>query len=165
MTTQRTTDIAYFAGGCFWGVEHLLMKEQGVKSVEVGFMGGRTPQPSYEEVYQELTGHAETVKVTFDPAMVNYEKLAKYFFEIHDPTHLNHQGPDVGERYRSEIFYTSEEQKNIAEHLVSSLKSKGYKIVTKVTPAMPFYAAEDYHQHYYEKTGKMPYCHVYTPRF
>ncbi len=165
MTAQHQTAIAYFAGGCFWGVEYLLAKEPGVLSIDVGFMGGRTVDPSYEEVYKELTGHAETVRVVFDPAIVSYEKLARYFFEIHDPTQLDHQGPDVGERYRSEVFYTSEEQKMTAEKLINILKSKGYNVVTKVTPASAFYEAEDYHRHYYEKTGKMPYCHSYTPRF
>ncbi len=158
-------ETAYFAGGCFWGVEYLLGKEPGVKNIEVGFMGGSTANPTYEEVYRELTGHAETVKVDFDPAMVSYEQLAKYFFEIHDPTHLNHQGPDEGLRYRSEIFYTGGAQKVVAEALIEQLKAKGYKVVTKVTPAAPFYKAEDYHQHYYEKTGEAPYCHIYTPRF
>jgi len=165
MTIENNTAVAYFAGGCFWGVEHLLRRQSGVLSAEAGYMGGITVNPTYEEVYQELTGHAETVKVLFDPAIVSFEVLAKYFFEIHDPTHLNHQGPDRGERYRSEIFYTSFEQKEVAEKLINSLKSKGYNVVTLLTPASTFYPAEGYHQHYYEKTGKTPYCHVYTPRF
>ncbi|MDR0296376.1 MAG: peptide-methionine (S)-S-oxide reductase [Prevotellaceae bacterium] len=96
---------------------------------------------------------------------MSYETLTKYFFEIHDPTHLNHQGPDAGERYRSEIFYTSSEQKEIAERLINILKSKAYNVVTLLTPASTFYSAENYHQRYYEKTGKRPYCHLYTPRF
>lgn len=165
MTTQHQTAIAYFAGGCFWGVEHLLRRQAGVISLEAGFMGGTTVNPTYEEVYEELTGHAETVKVVFDPAVVSYESLAKYFFEIHDPTQLNHQGPDRGERYRSEIFYTSSEQKDIAQQLINILKSKGYNVVTRLTPASTFYPAESYHQRYYEKTGKRPYCHIHTSRF
>jgi len=165
MTTENQTAIAYFAGGCFWGVEHLLRRQVGVISLEVGFMGGTTAKPSYEDVYQELTGHAETVKIVFDPAVISYETLAKYFFEIHDPTQLNRQGPDAGERYRSEIFYISSEQKGIAERLINILKSKGYNVVTLLTPASAFYPAENYHQRYYEKTGKRPYCHIYTPRF
>jgi peptide methionine sulfoxide reductase msrA/msrB len=165
MTIQSQTATAYFAGGCFWGVEHLLRKQTGVTGLEVGFMGGTTANPTYEEVYQELTGHAETVKVTFNPAVVSYETLTKYFFEIHDPTQLNHQGPDRGERYRSEIFFTSPEQKETAQKLINILKSNGYDVVTKLTPASVFYPAESYHQQYYEKTGKSPYCHLYTPRF
>ena len=165
MTTQHQTAIAYFAGGCFWGVEHLLQKQKGVLDIAVGFMGGTTVNPSYEEVYQELTGHAETVKIVFDPTVVSYERLTKYFFEIHDPTQLNRQGPDGGERYRSEIFFTSSEQKEIDEELINILKSKGYNVVTKLTPASVFYPAENYHQHYYEKTGKRPYCHLYVSRF
>jgi len=165
MTTEIQTATAYFAGGCFWGVEHLLRKQAGVLGLEAGFMGGKTVNPTYEDVYEELTGHAETVKVVFDPTVVSYESLTKYFFEIHDPTQLNHQGPDVGERYRSEIFYTSSEQKEIAQNLINALKSKGYNVVTRLTPAPVFYPAENYHQRYYEKTGKMPYCHIYTPRF
>jgi peptide methionine sulfoxide reductase msrA/msrB len=165
MTTQNQTAIAYFAGGCFWGVEHLLRRQAGVISIEVGFMGGKTVNPTYEEVYQELTGHAETVKVVFNPAVISYETITKYFFEIHDPTQLNHQGPDMGERYRSEIFYTSLEQKEVAEKLINTLKSKGYDVVTRLTPASVFYPAEGYHQHYYEKTGKIPYCHLHVPRF
>jgi peptide methionine sulfoxide reductase msrA/msrB len=165
MTTKNQTAIAYFAGGCFWGLEHLLRKQAGVIDLEVGFMGGKTANPTYEEVYQELTGHAETVKIIFDPEMVGYETLAKYFFEIHDPTQLNRQGPDAGKRYRSEIFYTSSEQKEIAEKLIHILKSKDYDVITRLTPASVFYPAENYHQRYYEKTGNLPYCHLYTPRF
>jgi peptide methionine sulfoxide reductase msrA/msrB len=162
---QTQTETAYYAGGCFWGMEHLLKKKTGVIRLESGFMGGTVENPTYMQVCQEATGHAEVVKVVFDPSKIDYETLTKYFFEIHDPTHLDRQGPDVGDQYRSEVFYTSEVQKEIVEKLIDILKSKGYKVVTRVTPASPFYKAEAYHQNYYYKTGKTPYCHAYTKRF
>lgn len=158
-------DTAVFAGGCFWGVEYYLEKLDGVKSVESGYMGGEKKDPSYKEVSSGTTGHAEVVRVIFDPAVIEYETLAKKFFELHDPTQANGQGPDIGEQYRSEVFYNSPEQKAIAEKLISQLKLKGYKVVTKVTPAAEFWAAEDYHQNYYDRKGTLPYCHGYTKRF
>ncbi len=158
-------ETAIFAGGCFWGVEHLLSSIKGVLSVESGYTGGKTNNPTYEEVCSGETGHAEAVEVTFDANRVNYETVAKSFFEIHDPTQTNRQGPDVGTQYRSEVFYTSEEQKSTADKLINLLKSKGYKVVTKVTKAGKFYPAEKYHQDYYVKKGTQPYCHSYTKRF
>ena len=157
--------VAYFAGGCFWGMEHAFSKREGVIEVTTGFMGGEVENPTYKEVYQDNTGHAETIRVEFDPAKTDYETLARLFFEMHDPTQVDGQGPDLGTRYRSEIFYTSEEQKAIAEKLIKILEDKGYMIATELTPASTFYPAEDYHQHYYERTGGTPYCHVYTKRF
>ena len=112
-----------------------------------------------------LRGHAEAVEVVFDPSKTDYEKLARYFFEIHDPTQLNRQGPDVGDQYRSAIFYLDDNQKQIAEELIKILKDKGYKVVTEVTRAGEFYEAEKYHQDYYNYTGKEPYCHFYQKRF
>ena len=159
------TEKAYFAGGCFWGVQHLLEKADGVKSTRVGYMGGTTKNPTYEEVCRHGTGHAEAVEVEFDPSKTNYETLAKLFFEIHDPTQYNRQGPDYGDQYRSAVFFTSEEQKQVTEKLIGILKGKGYKVVTEVSPAGPFYVGEDYHQEYYNKNGKEPYCHIYTKRF
>jgi peptide methionine sulfoxide reductase msrA/msrB len=159
------TEKGYFAGGCFWGVQHLLEKAPGVKSTRVGYMGGTTKNPSYEEVCDHGTGHAEAVEVEFDPSKTSYEAIAKLFFEIHDPTQYNRQGPDHGDQYRSAIFYTSEEQKQTAEKLIGILKEKGYKVVTQVSPAGPFWVGEDYHQEYYDKNGKEPYCHIYTKRF
>ena len=151
---------AIFASGCFWGVEFYFQKEDGVLKTQVGYIGGATENPSYEEVCEQKTGHAEAVYCEFDSNKVSFEKLAKLFFEIHDFTQTNGQGPDIGEQYRSEIFYTNEEQKNISEKLISELTIKGYKVATKITKASKFWIAEDYHQKYYEKNGKNPYCHV-----
>jgi len=162
---QTTTENAYFAGGCFWGVEHLLKKAEGVISTRVGYMGGPTENPTYEEVCRHGTGHAETVEVEFNPSKTDYETLARLFFEIHDPTQLNRQGPDFGDQYRSAIFYANDAQKQIAEKLIGILKSKGRKVVTEVTRAGPFWVREEYHQDYYDRTGKQPYCHIYTKRF
>ena len=158
-------ETAIFAGGCFWGVEHLLRQVKGVLSVESGYTGGKTSNPTYEEICSGETGHAEAVEVVFDANQVSYEKVAKYFFEIHDPTQTDRQGPDIGTQYRSEIFYTSEEQKNSATRLINLLKSKGYKVATKVTKAAKFYPAEKYHQDYYLKKGTQPYCHSFIKRF
>lgn len=159
------TEKAYFAGGCFWGTEYLLQQVDGVISTRVGYMGGKTRNPTYKEVCYENTGHAEAVEVVFDPTKTDYEKLARYFFEIHDPTQLNRQGPDVGDQYRSAVFYVDETQKKIAEKLIRILKDKGYKVVTEVTKSGEFYEAEKYHQDYYNYTGKEPYCHFYQKRF
>ena len=156
---------AIFAGGCFWGVEYMLWKVPGVLKVESGYIGGTTENPTYEEVCSHRTGHAEAVRVVFDPAKVSYETLARLFFEIHDPTQENGQGPDLGDQYRSEIFYTSPAQQATAERLIAELRRKGYDVVTQVTPAGRFWPAEDYHQRYYERKGTQPYCHAYTKRF
>lgn len=159
------TDTAIFAGGCFWGVEHLLAQVPGVLDVESGYTGGATENPTYEQVCSHRTGHAEAVRVVFDPAKVSYEKLTRLFFEIHDPTQEGRQGPDIGDQYRSEIFYNSPGQEAVARKLISELKTKGYGVTTEVTPAGNFWPAEEYHQDYYRKKGTQPYCHVYTKRF
>jgi peptide methionine sulfoxide reductase msrA/msrB len=156
---------AYFAGGCFWGVDYLLKSEPGVISVTSGYMGGTTKNPTYKQVCTGTTGHAETVEVVFDPNKTTYEGLAKLFFEIHDPTQKNRQGPDVGYQYRSAIFYVDQQQKQTAERLIEILKKKGLKVVTSVEQAKEFWPAEDYHQDYYGKTGGTPYCHIRTKRF
>jgi peptide methionine sulfoxide reductase msrA/msrB len=156
---------ALFAGGCFWGVEYFLQKEPGVVAVVSGYTGGHVKNPTYREVCTGNTGHAETVKVTYDPKKTSYEKLLKLFLEIHDPTQVGRQGPDIGDQYRSEIFYKNEEQRKIAEKLLGILRDKGLKIATKVTKASEFYPAEEYHQDYYFRNGKTPYCHAYTQRF
>lgn len=159
------TETAYFGGGCFWGVEYLLKEAEGVVSTRAGYMGGHTQNPTYKEVCMGNTGHAETVEVVFDPAKTTYEKLARLFFEIHDPTQENRQGPDIGEQYRSVIFVTDDAQKATAEKLIRELSDKGFTVATQVVKAEMFWPAEEYHQNYYEKTGKHPYCHVYKKRF
>jgi peptide methionine sulfoxide reductase msrA/msrB len=156
---------ALFAGGCFWGVEYFLQKDPGVISVTSGYTGGEVKNPTYKEVCTGNTGHAETVKVVYDPRKTSYEKLLKLFLEIHDPTQVGRQGPDIGDQYRSEIFYLNEEQRKIAERNINILKSKGLKVATALTKASEFYPAEEYHQDYYFRNGKMPYCHSYVKRF
>ena len=163
--TADSREEAWFAGGCFWGVEHLLAQEDGVLAVTSGYMGGRTEDPSYEEVCSGSTGHAEAVRVVFDPNRVNYETLARLFFEIHDPTQINRQGPDVGSQYRSAIYVASEAQRRVAEGLIKTLQAKGLDVATEVQDAGTFWAAEDYHQDYYRRTGKEPYCHMRVKRF
>ena len=156
---------AYFAGGCFWGVEHLFQEVDGVSAVRSGYMGGDTEEPTYREVCNGTTGHAEAVEVVYDPAVVSYETLAKLFFEIHDPTQVDRQGPDRGSQYRSAVFYVDNGQKRVADELVTILRDKGYDVATEVTEAGRFWEAEDYHQDYYEKTGGRPYCHARQKRF
>ena len=162
---EMKTEKAYFAGGCFWGVEYFFRQEKGILSTKVGYMGGHKENPTYQEVCSGTTGHAETMEVVFDPSQTNFEKLARLFFEIHDPTQVNRQGPDVGEQYRSAIFYIDDEQKKIAENLIKILKDKKYKIATEVSKADKFWQAEEYHQDYYQNNGKRPYCHSRRKRF
>ncbi|NTW11625.1 MAG: bifunctional methionine sulfoxide reductase B/A protein [Chlorobiaceae bacterium] len=140
---RETTRKAIFAGGCFWGVEYHFSKLKGVLSVKSGYTGGTVDNPSYKQVCTGKTGHAEAVEIEFDPAVVSYETLARLFFEIHDPTQLNRQGPDAGTQYRSAVFYTSDEQKEVTEKLIGILKSKGYKVVTSLEKAGKFWTAED----------------------
>ncbi len=156
---------AIFAGGCFWGVEYFLQKEPGVISVTSGYTGGHIRNPSYKEVCTGKTGHAEAVKIIYDPEKTNYEKLLRLFLEIHDPVQVGGQGPDLGDQYRSEIFYMNDDQKKIAEKNLKILADKGYKLATALTKASEFFDAEDYHQDYYFNNGKVPYCHGYTRRF
>ncbi len=156
---------AIFASGCFWGVEYQLQKVDGVISTSVGYTGGLIPNPTYKQVCTGRTGHAEAVEVVFDPSKVSYEHLARLFFETHDPTQEDGQGPDLGTQYRSEIFYFSDEQKAVAEKLIGLLEAKGLDVVTGLTPATTFYDGEEYHQDYYQKSGGTPYCHAYTKRF
>jgi peptide methionine sulfoxide reductase msrA/msrB len=162
---KAVTDTAIFAGGCFWGVEYHFEQVDGVLSTSSGYTGGEKDEPTYREVCSGKTGHAEAVRVTFDPSRTSFEELAKLFFEIHDPTQRNRQGPDIGDQYRSAIFYHDEQQKKTAEKLIGILEDKGYDVATELRPAGRFWEAEEYHQDYYEKTGKSPYCHVYEKKF
>lgn len=129
---------AYFAGGCFWGVEYFFKRARGVVSTRVGYMGGHKENPTYEEVCSGATGHLETVEVAYDPRETSFEELAKLFFEIHDPTQINRQGPDVGEQYQSAVLYLDEDQKKIAEKLISKLEGKGYRVATRLRRAGVF---------------------------
>jgi peptide methionine sulfoxide reductase msrA/msrB len=156
---------AIFAGGCFWGVEYYLQQAPGVLRTMVGYTGGKTIKPTYQQVCAHGSGHAEVVEVVYDPRRTSFEKMARLFFETHDPTELNRQGPDVGDQYRSEIFYLTPEQKQTAEKLIGELKSKGWKVVTRLTPAVAFWPGEVYHRDYYLRNGKTPYCHRPVPRF
>ena len=160
-----STKKAYFAGGCFWGVEYYLEKVDGVKEVTSGFMGGHLKNPGYYDVVQKNTGHIETVEVVYDPSKVSYEALAKIFFEIHDPTQTDGQGPDIGSQYLSAIFVNNQEERETIERLIKVLEGKGFNVATKVMPKTPFYSAEAYHQDYYERKGSTPYCHRRVKRF
>lgn len=165
LDSKPKTETAYFASGCFWGTEYHFQKQDGVISTEVGYMGGHVKNPSYREVCTGRTGHAETMKVIFDPSKVSYEDLAKLYFETHDPGQLNRQGPDIGTQYRSAVFLTSKEQKETIEKLAEILESKGINVVTELNDVDVFYKAEDYHQSYYQKKGGTPYCHIYQKKF
>lgn len=156
---------AIFASGCFWGTQYYLGKLEGVIFTTVGYTGGDVPNPSYEEVCTGKTGHVEAVKVEYNPEIISYKELAMMFFETHDPTQENGQGPDIGSQYRSKIFYSNKTEKEIAEKLIKILENKGMKIATKVEPVSEFYPAEEYHQNYYAKNGDSPYCHVYRKLF
>lgn len=163
--TVMDSEEAVFAAGCFWGVEHYFKQLPGVLKTEVGYMGGRIEHPSYEDVCTGRSGHYEVLRVVYDSSRISYEELAKYFFEIQDPTQKEGQGPDLGEQYQSVIFYYNETQHKIAEQLITQLKMLGYNIATALKPVQVFWQAEAYHQDYYAKTGKQPYCHRYTKRF
>jgi peptide-methionine (S)-S-oxide reductase len=155
-------EVATLAGGCFWCLEAVFDQLQGVESVESGYMGGSTAQPTYEQVCTGRTGHAEVVRVTFDPAVLSYRDLLGVFFAIHDPTTRDRQGSDVGTQYRSAIFHHSPEQKQAAEEVIARLAGEKLwrdPIVTEVAPASTFHRAEDYHQEYFARVGNAnPYC-------
>jgi peptide-methionine (S)-S-oxide reductase len=149
---------ATFAAGCFWGVEAAFRHKDGVIETAVGYTGGTTPEPTYEQVCSGTTGHAEAVEIIFDPAVITYEKLLDIFWSVHDATQLDRQGPDIGSNYRSAIFYHTPEQKATAETLRDRLQAYGEyrnrKIVTEIVPASTFWRAEDCHQHFFEKSGR-----------
>jgi peptide-methionine (S)-S-oxide reductase len=158
---NKKTETAIFAGGCFWCTEAFFTDLKGVEKVTSGYIGGKTENPTYKEVCSGYSGHAEAIKITYNPDEVAYEDLLEIFFATHDPTTLNRQGADVGTQYRSEIFYTSEAQKSAAENFIKLLTDQdiyGKKIVTKVSKASIFYPAEDYHQDYYAQNQNQPYC-------
>lgn len=159
---ESNQQIATFGAGCFWGVEETFRSTPGVLSTVVGYLGGTMENPTYEDVCTGKTGHAEVVQVTYDPSVVSYETLLDVFWGNHNPTTLNRQGPDVGEQYRSAIFYHTPEQKLIAEKSKDALQASGKfgkPIVTEITPASAFYKAEDYHQQYLAKRG-LSSCHI-----
>lgn len=161
--TKEGMEIATFAGGCFWCTEALFLEIKGVEKVVSGYIGGTVKNPSYREVSNGTTGHAEAIQITFDPKQVAYEDLLEMFFGTHDPTSLNRQGADVGTQYRSEVFYHSQEQKDKTEKYIALLeKEKLYDkpIVTKVSSATIFYPAEDYHQNYYNQNSGQGYCQM-----
>jgi len=156
---------AYFAGGCFWGVEYHFENLDGVISVDSGYMGGEKESPSYRDVSKGNSGHLEVVEITYNPKKVTYESLAKLFFEIHDPTQVDGQGPDIGSQYLSAVFVSNADERKTIKKLIDILSSKGLKIATKVENQKPFYKAEKYHQDYYQRKGSQPYCHAYVKRF
>ena len=154
------TEKAIFAAGCFWGVQYYFDQIPGVIATTVGYTGGHTENPTYEEVCTHTTGHAEAVLVEFDPTEVTYEQLLRHFFRMHNPTQLNRQGPDIGDSYRTAIFYFDEDQKNIAEKIRDVVQAKyDERIVTEITQAKKFFKAEDYHQKFAERTGRGM-CHI-----
>src|SRR5919205_951312 len=156
-------EVATLGGGCFWCLEPIYDDLKGVVSVESGYAGGSVPNPSYEQVCSGRTGHAEVVQVTFDPEVISYREILEVFFTIHDPTTLNRQGADVGTQYRSAILYHDQEQRRVAEEVISELEAERVwdePIVTEVTPFDTFYVAEDYHQDYFRDNAHQPYCQV-----
>lgn len=167
-TMDQNIEMATLAGGCFWCTEAIFLDLKGVKTVVSGYIGGKTPYPTYKEICTGTTGHAEAIQITYDPKEISFGELLEIYFATHDPTTLNRQGNDVGTQYRSEIFYHSEQQKEIAKDymdLLSQEKTFSSPIVTKLSPAVTFYPAEAYHQNYYNQNKTQSYCHyVITPK-
>ena len=161
-------EIAVFGAGCFWCIEAIFSQVEGIKDISVGYTGGHTKSPTYEEICKGNTGHAEVMRLEYDPTIVNYEDLLKIFWETHDPTTLNRQGNDIGTQYRSAIYYSNTEQKKIAENYKKQLeKDKVYinKIVTEISKLGIYYEAENYHQDYYSNNKNQPYCrYVIKPK-
>ena len=163
MENEKKLEIATFAGGCFWCTEAVFLELKGVQKVVSGYIGGNTQNPTYKEICQGDTGHAEAIQITFNPEEISFGELLELFFATHDPTTLNRQGNDVGTQYRSEIFYHNDEQRQIAEDFVGFLAKEdvyGKPIVTKVSAVSTFYEAEDYHQNYYNQNKSQGYCSI-----
>lgn len=157
--TKTATQRAIFASGCFWGTQYHFQKAPGVIATTAGYIGGHKDSPTYQEVCSGRTGHKEAVEIIYDPAKTSYEALVKLYFETHDFSQTDGQGPDIGEQYLSYIFYLNDEQRETAENIIKILQDKGYQVATKLEPAATFWPAEDYHQDYYQNNGKIPYCH------
>lgn len=161
MEQNTQYEMATFAGGCFWCLEAPFGSLQGVKEVVSGYMGGHTLNPDYKQVCTGETGHAEVIRIYFDPLEISYRNLLEIFFALHDPTTRNRQGNDIGTQYRSAVFYHSDTQRDIAREVISELTSQGVwskPVTTEVVPAETFYPAEEYHQHYFERNPQQPYC-------
>ncbi len=158
---------AFFAAGCFWGTEYMFKTFKGVLDTRVGYMGGKKKNPTYEQVCTGTTGHFETAEIIYDTSEVDYATLVRFFFEIHDFSQFDGQGPDIGEQYKSVIFYTDDDQRQVAESVKKEIQKMGRVVATEIRRASDFWLAEDYHQDYYEKTHKVPYCHyrrsVFSP--
>lgn len=167
---QNGNEIATLAGGCFWCTEAVFLNIKGVQSVTSGYIGGKSPNPTYKEICTGQTGHAEAIQIVFNPSEVTFGELLELFFATHDPTTLNRQGADVGTQYRSEVFYHNEQQKKLTEEYIQLLLQEhtfgfGKQIVTAISPAVTFYPAEDYHQNYYNLNKEQGYCsYVITPK-
>ncbi|MCF0178162.1 MAG: peptide-methionine (S)-S-oxide reductase MsrA [Bacteroidales bacterium] len=159
------TCYAIFACGCFWGAQYQFDKEPGVVRTFAGYTGGNEPYPTYTEVRAHKTGHVEAIIVEYDPAITDYTRLCKVFFEIHDPAQTDGIGPDIGPQYRSCIFFRDTSQKAQAEQIIAILREKGHEVNTLLFPETKFYIAEKYHQHYYDNTGGEPYCHIRQKKF
>ena len=168
MELQNEVEVATLAGGCFWCTEAVFLELNGVKSVVSGYIGGKTLNPTYKEICNGDTGHAEAIQITFDPNVISFGELLEIFFATHDPTTLNRQGNDVGTQYRSEIFYNNEVQKQLSEKYIDLLTKEntfGKPIVTTISAASKFYEAEDYHQNYYNQNKEQGYCsYIITPK-
>lgn len=168
MNLENGEEIAIFAGGCFWCTEAVFLELEGVESIKPGYIGGKTKNPTYEDICSETTGHAEAIKISFDPSKISYGELLEVFFATHDPTTINRQGADMGSQYRSEIFCINQEQAKIAKEYIDLLNTEntfGKRVITKVSEAATFYIAEDYHQNYYNQNKNKSYCtYVITPK-
>lgn len=168
MEIEKNKEIAIFAGGCFWCTEAVFLQLEGVEKVFPGYIGGKNPNPTYEEVCAGYSGHAEGIKIIFNPKKITYNELLEVFFATHDPTTINRQGNDVGSQYRSEVFYENENQQKVAKQYIDLLNTQntfGKKVVTKISKATAFFIAEDYHQNYYNQNKEKSYCeYVITPK-